>query len=224
MHKKRGIINLILVMIAFIILHNAILICLANVFTLFRENNKDVLETVSYKEKIESLENTLAEYERAYENLKIYDSSTFILSKIALRDIYDFYDVLVIATDHPVEKGSAVINERGLVGIISEANKTTAKVSLLTGKKIDISVKIGESYGLLDTYDKKEKVLIVHNINNYTDIKEGEEVTTSGLQEVDGGLKIGTVKKTEVAGVERIIYVEPSVDFDALNYLMVLNK
>jgi len=196
---------------------------LSNVFTLFREDNKNNLEVSSYKEKIEVLEKEISEYESSLESLKIYDGSSHVLAKIALRDGYDFYDTLIVSTDSLVKKGSAVMNEDGLVGIVSDANKKTAKVEMIT-KPLKVSVKVGEYYGVMDYYNLEDRLFIVHNINNYANIEVGSEVVTSGLSKIDGDIKIGTVSKIEKSSVETLVYVKPYVDFDHLNYLMVVNK
>lgn len=223
MQKISPFIKFIFVMFVFILLHNVIITGLGNVLSYFRDNNLDELTIKSYEKKIETLEKTILDYESSHENLSIYEESSYILGKIALRDIYDFYNYLVISTASKVEEGSAVINEDGLLGIVDSANKTTAKVKLLTGK-VNISVKVGDAYGLLDGYDRDKNCLIVHNIINYKVVNEGDEVLTSGLQKIDGDIKIGTVLKIEKEGVEQILYVKPFVDFDNLNYLMVLSK
>lgn len=223
MNKIRPFIYCIIILFAFLILHNVIMTGFANIGTIFRNNNLNDLTIESYKTKIESLEKTLSEYELSQGTLNIFDSSTYILSKIALRDVYEFYDYLVISTKSRIKEGDAVINEKGLVGLVESANQATAKVTLLTGK-VKLSVKIGESYGILDNYDKKENLLIVHNINNYQNIEIGSEVLTSGMQNIDNDLKIGTVERIDREGVEQIIYVKPYVDFNNLNYLMVIDK
>jgi len=221
--KNRTYLGLFIGLITFILLHNPILIGLSNISSILRKDNRITLDEKMYKIKIEKLEKQILEYESAYKNIKIYDTSSYILSKIALRDIYDFYNYIIITPESKVNSGSAVISENGLVGIIKDTDTVTAKVSLLTsGEKV--SVKINNSYGLIDDYDKKDKLLIAHNINNYEQIKEGDIVETSGLSTLDGGINIGEVKKIEEKGIEKIVYVKPSVDFDNLNYLYVVNK
>ena len=214
---------IIFILILFILFHNALLIGLSNISSLFRENNYDILKEESYIEKIDYLEKKLASYESSLENLKIYDGQNYVLSKIALRDIYRFYNYLVVTTDSKVSEGDAVINEKGLVGIVESSNKTTAKVKLLTGNA-SISVKVDSSYGLLDEYDAENNLLIIHNINNYKEINEGSPVYTSGLSNIDEGLYIGKVYKTEKKGIEQIVYVKSEVDFDNLNYLYIITK
>lgn len=206
-----------------VLFQNALINFVANVTSLFRENNEIILIENMHKAKIENLENVLSEYEKGLNNLKIVPSSSNVLAKIALRNIYNFYDFLVISTDYMVYSGNAVLNEDGLVGIIKNANKKTAKVSLLTGGA-KVSVVIGDSYGVLDAYDKKTKLFVVHFINNYENVNVGDDVITSGLNSLDRGLVVGKVKQIEKKGLEQIVYVESKVDFDNLNYLYVMAK
>lgn len=211
------------IVIAFILLHNNILILLSNISSIMRKDNSCTLDYRMQEMKIESLERQLYEYESSMNNLKIYNQTTYVKAKIALRDIYKFYSYIVITTDESVKKNSAVVNEFGLVGFVKETDGTSARVSLLTsGDKI--SVKISNSYGVLDGYDKKDKTLVVHNINNYENINIGDIVYTSGLTDIEGNIEIGKVEKIETVGVEKIIYIKSSVDFDELNYLYVLNR
>ncbi len=218
----RPALNIVAVLFLFIITHNAIMTALGNTLSFFRENNRKVLYDVTLKRENEHLKQVISEYEKSMANLKIYEDHPHVLGKIAIRNIYDFYDFLIIAVDNKVENNSLVLNEHGLVGIVEDSNKTTAKVKLLTGK-IKLSVKIGETFGMLDLYDKTNKEFIIHNLDNYKKIEIGTEVTTSGLQEIAADIPIGKVKRTEQKGVEQIVYVEPFVDFDSLNYLMVLS-
>lgn len=212
-----------LVLVFILIFHNVFLIALGNIFTMFRLDNRIDLIKEAYEEKINTLEKSLVEYQKGVSGLSIYDESNLVLSKVALRDMYDFFDVLSIATSTSVKKGSAVINEDGLVGIVREAEKKTAIVDLISSKS-NISVLIGDSYGLVSGYDKKNNYLVVKNINNYSKIEDGMDVVTSGLQKIDAGIKVGKVVSSEIVGVERIVYVSPAVKIDDLNYLMVVDK
>lgn len=222
MNKNSAYVNIIIIFICVVLLHRPILILISNITSNMRYDNEKELLDASYKMKIENLEKQLADYEQSYENLKILSSSSYIRAKMAIRDIYDFYDYILISTDSKVNIGSAVINEDGLVGIVDSVDGNIAKVLLIT--KSSTSVRVGKSYGLLNEYDKKNKLLIIHNINNYENIEIDDEVVTSGLSKIDGNIKIGKVKDVVTEGIERLIYVEPYVDYDELNYLMVINK
>lgn len=155
--------------------------------------------------------------------LSIYDGENYILGKIALRDTYDFYNYLMVSTDGITNKNDPVINENGLVGLVESFNKKSAKVTLLTGK-ISLNVRVGNTYVILDGYDKKNNLLVVYNINNYKNVSVGDEVTTSGLTDIDANVYIGKVEKIITEGIEQIIYVKSEVDFDNLNYLYIVSK
>lgn len=221
MNKNRHIFITFLIAGFFILLHNSIITFLGNVNSLFRVDNSSSLEENTYIKRIEYLESELSNYELALNNLEIYEKESSVLGKIALRNIYDFYNFLIISTDAKVEEKSPVVNENGLVGMISESNKNTAKVSLITGG-CSVSVKIGNIYGLLDEYDRENNLLIIHNVDNYKVIKEGDIVETSGLAGTRKGIYIGRVDHTEKLGIEQVIYVKSDVNFDELNYLLVL--
>ncbi len=222
-NKAKNIIHIFIVIVAFLILHNTASILIGNILSLMRENNLPSLEISSYKKKIETLESSLMEYENTLNNLKIFENDSYILGKISIRNIYKFYDILEVATDNPVKKNSLVVNEKGVVGIVKDVTSKTATVKLLTGAP-NLSVKIGEYNGILNGYDKKNKLLIVHNINNYANIEENMEVLTSPMQSYPEDILVGSVFKTETIGVEKVIYVKPAVDFDNLNYLMIIDR
>ncbi len=223
MYKAKSLIMTLIIILSFLVLHNPLIYGISNIASSLRKDNTEALEKNAYLEKIDNLENIIADYENSLENFKIYSGSNYVLSKIALRDLYDFYDILSISLDSPVNNGNAVINEDGLVGIITSSDKSTAKVSLITNNDT-LSVKVGKYYGILGGYDKEKNELIVHNLNNYAAVEEGTEVTTSGFQDLDEGIKIGTVKSIKKTATETILYVTPYVDFDELNYLMVIKK
>lgn len=219
----RRLLTAISILLILVILHNPLVYALANVQTFFRENNKSDAYFEAYRNRIDQLERELSTYERAQENLKLYDRSSYILAKIAIRNIYDLYDYLVVNTDALVEEGNAVLNEDGLVGFVEEANKMTAKVSLLTSG-LKTSVKVGENYGILSEYDREKGEFVVHNIDNYKVVNVGEEVLTSGLQNATANLKIGQVSSVQIQGIEKVVRVKPYVDFDNLNYLIIEAK
>lgn len=220
MNRTKRAVAIILLLLFFIVLHNPLVYALANIETLFRRDNRPALYEETYKTRIETLEKELADYKKATGTLSIYDPASYVLSKIALRNIYDMYDYLIVNTSAKVNEGAVVLNEFGLVGTISEANKTTAKVSLLTALS-KTSVRIGENYGILGEYDRKTKEFVVKNIDNYKIVNEGEEVVTSGFQEIPANLKIGRVIAVDTKGIETIVHVKPYVDFDNLNYMLV---
>ena len=70
-----------------------------------------------------------------------------IVSKVLIRDLYSFYDevILNVGGDKVNEK-DVVIVEDSLVGIVYKVNKNTSKVKLLSSN-FNISVRINDVYG-----------------------------------------------------------------------------
>ena len=133
--------------------------------------------------------NSLKAYLESLTNLD-YDAYNYTYGKVVLRELYNFTEQLTIKTSKEVNKGSLVVNENGVVGVISNANKDIATVELLTNKNTALSIKINGLYGKL----KFKNNLIVEDIPKEK-VTIGDEVYTSGLTNYPEGLLIGKVSK-----------------------------
>ncbi len=144
-----------------------------------------------------------------------------VITRILYRDIYNFQKEITIykGKNYNIKKNMAVIDKSGLVGIVNDVNKTTSKVMLLTNKKINLSVKVNNSYGSL-VYKNNE--LIVNNLTNNEEIKEKDVVYTSGLGNLYYGIKIGEVIKNLSDDLETKYLIKPAADLHNLNYLMII--
>ncbi len=184
-------------------------------------NNKDDIA----KSKC-TLENNsiIKDYEKLLNFMNLTENKQeLIYSKVITREIYEFYDKITITKNENdnIKKGDIVINEYGLIGTISKVNKNSCEVSLITSNDTNISVKVGESYGIL--YSKNHK-LKIKNMKIEGSIKEGDEVYTSGLTLVPEGIKIGKVKniKKDELELEYILDIE-SISLHNLKYLGVIS-
>lgn len=142
-----------------------------------------------------------------------------ILAKVLLRDLYSFYDeiVLNVGSDDGVFQNSGVLNDKGLVGIVSKVEKTRCYVKLLSSS-YNISVKVNDSYG---NYSNG----VVGMINKYDDIRIGDIVYTSGLDDVIGGLYVGKVIdiRLDKDGLGKELEIE-YVSNGNLNYVYVMGN
>ena len=125
------------------------------------------------------------------------------------------------AAEAGLKKGDIVINDQGLIGIISHVQENSSEVSLITNKDLNISVKVGESYGILYSKDHKLKI---KNMKIAGIIKEGDEVVTSGLTSIPEGIKIGKVTNIEKdeLELEYILDIE-GISLQNLKYLGVIS-
>lgn len=155
-------------------------------------------------------------------DFKITSELNLVVSKVMLRDIYEFSDTLTIykGTNAGIKEGNAVITDKGLIGVISKVNKESSVVKLITNKSSNISVRIGSSYGILNMQDS----LIVSDLSMYDDVFIGEEVYTSGIGNLPGDIYIGNVIdiKANNTEIEKILEVSPVVDLSMINYVMVV--
>ena len=187
----------------------------------FISNTKDLQEFIYdtkleyYKEEYTKMQNILNIPECDYE---------VTYGKIILRDIYEFYDEITInvGTNRGIKVQDLVINELGVIGVVKEAHKNSSVVELLTNKDMELSVRVGSSYGILSSKDEK---IIIKNIKLNETIKEGDTVYTSGLTSIPKDIKIGTIKSISKDNLELeyILEVESLSRLEDINYVAILS-
>ena len=95
---------------------------------------------------------------------------------------------------------------------------------MLTNTQTHLSVKVGDSYGILTTNDRKENW--VKNLTKETKLEVGNEIYTSGLTEVPGGILIGVVEQIDEddLGLTIAVKIKRNASIDNLNYVTILTK
>ncbi len=189
---------------------------------LFQANIKNQTFTSICQIKNDTLEEKYQELINAY---GYEDAVPYHLepSKILYRDIYNLNNQVTIykGEKNGIVSKNLVINEKGLVGIVKETSKNSSVVDLLINENTNLSIKIGESYGILKYKDQE---LVVEGINNKSNIKVGDQVTTSDISLYPENILIGTINKVENDNyeIEKKIKVTPEVDFEHLKYVSVI--
>ncbi len=147
------------------------------------------------------------------------DKFYFSESKVLYRDIYSFSKSIIIynGENFGYKENMAVLNENGLVGIITSVEENSSTVTLLTNKDINISVKVGEQFGILKYIDN---TLVVTNLTGSGVLNEGDYIYTSGLANLYSDIYIGVVSTKKVNNYSYEIVLEN--DFINLDYLVVL--
>ena len=123
--------------------------------------------------------------------LNLMSNGDFIISRVLIRDIYKFYDEIIIDSNN-VSIGDAVVNEEGLIGIVSDIRNDKSIVALLTSD-VNVSVSINGVYGVLQNG-------VVSMLDKYSKINVGDKVYTSGLTLVPGGIYVGEVVSVDETG------------------------
>ena len=179
------------------------------------EENVCVIKNEVVEEKYEELAHAYG-----YKDSIPYNLSN---SKILFRDIYDLDKHITIykGSKDGLQEKNLVINEYGLVGIISKVNTHSSVVDLLLQNDLNLSVKIKDNYGILKY---EEDTLVVKGINNKGDVEIGDAVYTSDISIYPEKILIGEVTEVEFDNyeIEKLIKVTPAVDFDNLKYVSVI--
>lgn len=193
---------------------------ISSIFMLFDTNLKLDNITNTYCKSVEQDYNALLDSN----SFQLQSNLNLIISKVMLRDIYEYKDTLKIykGSSDKITEGMAVIVDNGLVGIIEDTKKNYSTVRLITNKNSNISVRIKDYYGILKMSDNR---LVVSDLNNYNDINVGDLIYTSGIGNVTGDLYVGKVKEIRLNNTEigKNIIVELDYDIDNLNYLFIVS-
>jgi rod shape-determining protein MreC len=149
-------------------------------------------------------------------NLTNYD---YVYTKVLYHDIYNFNKEITILKGgrEGLKEGMAVISKNGLIGLISNVNESSSSVMLLSNKKMNLSIKINNSYGMLQV---KNNNIIINGITNNDVININDNVYTSGLGSLPSDIYVGKIDKIDGEGLNRILKIY--VDNNDLNYLIVL--
>ncbi len=132
-------------------------------------------------------------------------------------------------------KNAPVLSSKGLIGKISQVNKTSSKVSLISNLNSDsdrfpVQITINNQVvnGIVSGYNSKNNRLSVNNVSAKTvNVKKGTLVETSGLGGVvPKGLYVGKVinANKNAYGATKNIYIQPASNLrDISNVLVTTN-
>lgn len=135
-----------------------------------------------------------------------------------------------------IGRNMPVLNLHGLVGKIENVFPHRSTVQLMMDPNFRVSALDQRSrvFGIIKPHFGPGSVLKLDNVPTREDVRTGDEVVSSGLGGIfPAGVRIGVVFKVEEQtsrktspyyGIFKNIEVKPSVDFNSLEELFVLNK
>jgi rod shape-determining protein MreC len=158
-----------------------------------------------------------------------HPENRYLAAKVIGRDTSPFLHFLILdqGSDAGIRRGMPVVNEKGLVGRISEVSATASKLQLITDPESVINARIQESRaeGVIvgRTTGELEMVYISQDLT----ITVGETVVTSGL----GGGFPAEILIGRVVSVHRRDYelyqtaiIEPRSDFSRLEMVLIITN
>lgn len=133
-----------------------------------------------------------------------------------------------------IKAGMAVTSQEGLVGVVSHVSSYTSTVNLLTSMDANdptsnaiAATAVGKEkvFGMIESYDPKTGMLKMTKISEDSDIKENDEIISSGIiNNFPKYMRIGEVQKVEVGeyGLTRTAIIKPYASFLDWKELIVI--
>ncbi|WP_419889834.1 rod shape-determining protein MreC [Paenibacillus xylanexedens] len=133
-----------------------------------------------------------------------------------------------------IKPGMAVTSQEGLVGVISHVSSYTSTVNLLTSMDANdptsnaiAATAVGKEkvFGMIESYDPKTGMLKMTKISEDSNIKEGDEIISSGIiNNFPKYMRIGKVKSVEKSeyGLTKTATIEPYASFLDWKELIVI--
>jgi len=131
-------------------------------------------------------------------------------------------------SDDGLAVGMPVATGAGLAGRITQVSANSATVDLITDPELRVGVRLASTgdLGTARGQGRGDPLVVDSSIGPRVQIAAGEGVVTSGVDRsvYPPGIPVGTVKtsRSGSGGLALELVVEPSVDFDRLSYLTVL--
>ncbi len=195
------------------------------------ENKKLRDELLKYKALSNEYREAAVTNVRLNKLLKLSESlpSPTLTAQIVGRDPSLWFRTVVInrGTSSGVEKGMPVVTDAGVTGQVMNTSPHYSKILLTNdpNSAIDVLVQKSRVQGIIKGAGREGYRM--HYVLKNSEVHKGDQIVTSGLGGVfPKGLQVGTVTKTvkDRRGMFQKVFVEPSVDFFKLEYLVIILK
>lgn len=161
------------------------------------------------------------QYEELNSKVELFlEDTDKVISKVVLRDPFFFFErfTLLKGKEEGIEIGDVVYNEEGYIGKVKSLKSHSCEVELLTNKNTKLSVRIHNSYGILE---KENGDLVINHITSKEEFLEGDLVYTSSFDHQPGDILVAKVTKVIQNDLSQKLVVTPIVSFDHLNYVFI---
>ncbi|MEQ7202915.1 rod shape-determining protein MreC [Lactococcus lactis] len=218
---------------------------LSNLMDTYQQNQSLKTQLAKSKDDDNKLSGLESENKELKKALKLQETLTdyqTVAANVITREPSSWNDTLVIdsGSKDGLTTGMIVMANGGVVGRVTQVNKNSSKVALLSSSKgIDnkIPVRIESDgspiYGILSSYDSQQEAYVVKNIDSQGEFKNGDSVFTSGLGANSGsqggtpsGLLIGKVigEKQDSDGLGKMVYIKPETNLYDIRFVFVVKS
>ena len=200
------------------------------------ENKKlkeEIAELSAENKLLQQDKNELENFRKLYDLDEQYAGYPKVAARVISGDRNNWNKEFVIdkGTEDGIKKNMNVMAGDGLVGIVTEANKSYAKVRSIIDDNSNIyGTVLKHSENCIITGNLKlmsDGVIEVTGIKGDVKIEDGAEVVTSQISEKYlPGILIGYVRdiKKDSSNITQTGYLSPVVDFSSLSMVFVITK
>ena len=217
--KKIGIYVIIFILV--VMFRDNICFFYGNILGIFKLDNTYLEGVIKLKEQeINYLKEEIQNINEFSKNLYQIEYN-YLISKVIFKDSYNTSKYKIqYGKNNNISIGLGIINEYGLVGKVTQVDNNTSEFTILK-ELSDVSVSINDCIGKMN-YNYEEETFIISDISNYDTVYINHEVYTSGYGSIKERLYIGKVEKVVNDIYSKKVYVKSEVDFDKLNYLLIV--
>lgn len=199
---------------------------------------KNVTQSDSYliqKNVNSSLEKEIEELKDALKLNETFTEYDPVNATVLSRNKSYWFNTITIdkGSNDKIKTDMAVVTKDGLVGKITKVSHNSSEVKLITTDDINYKVSVsisagsGDTYAILNGYDKKKGTIKVTGVSKDSDVKKDDVVLTSGLGGLfPRGIYIGTVSEitSDKYNLSKTLYIKTSQDFSNIHYVTVLKE
>lgn len=197
-------------------------------FSLKSENEILRRQNLELADEVSRLREAKLENYRLRKLLALQSETPFrlVAARVVAKNLLLFRNTMTldVGTADSVKEQMPVINENGLVGIVTHVSPHYAVVNILLNTTFRVSGKIQRSR--VDGIVRWDgKLLLLENVPKTHDVRIGDVVETSGYSQIfPRNIRIGVVKKIDdqTGSLFKRIIVEPAVDFVRLEEVFVV--
>lgn len=195
----------------------------------FVQNARLKNETDFLKNKLNAEQEIILENTRLKNLLSFKQNSPYklIAAKVIARSPDSWTSSVIIdkGTSSGITRGMVVVNYLGMVGKVTQTQRSTSRVSLLSDPSLSVSAIVQRSRqeGLVS--GTLGSLLIMKYLPEDADINLNDTVVTSGLNDVyPKGLLIGTVVDIgkEYSGLSRYAIIKPAVNLSNIEEVLII--
>lgn len=182
----------------------------------------------------DSLKNENAELKRMFKFKEDNSEYDYVGGDIVLKSGSGVLKGYVVnkGTKDGVKPGMAVINDAGLIGKVTSAANDYCKIETISSENISVAALIQRTQvndcivtGYTDNADKSKNLAILTMLPLNSDIREGDNIVTSGIgADYPENIIIGKVTSVDdnKGKMEREAIIEPAVDFTRLQRVFIV--